>query len=132
MSKTSSKRAADSPIVETPESLRLALRAAFSKKAEHVIVLDLRTKSAFTDYFAICSGQNTRQVKAIADAVEDALRKAGVKPLHVEGHERAEWVLIDGYDFLFHVFTPDTREFYSLERLWGSTEPVTVSERDLG
>lgn len=130
-SKAESKRAADSPLAGAPEELRLAVRAAFSKKAEHVTVLDLRTKAAFTDYFVICSGQSPRQVKAIVDAIEDVLRKAGVKPLHIEGAERAEWVLIDGFDFIVHVFTPDTREFYGLERLWGSADPRPVSEHDL-
>lgn len=131
MSKADSKRSTESPLAHAPEGLLLALKAAFSKKAEHVTLLDLRTKGAFTDYFVICSAQNVRQVKAIVDAIEDVLRKAGVKPLHIEGYARAEWVLIDGFDFLVHVFTPDTREFYSLERLWGSAQPVAISERDL-
>lgn len=131
MSDHVSKRPSSHPLAEVPEELRLALHAAFSKKADHVTVLDLRKKAAFTDFFVVCSGQNTRQVKAIVDAVEDALRKAGIKPLHIEGYERAEWVLIDGFDFIFHVFTPDTREFYSLERLWGSAEPLAVTEADL-
>ena len=131
MSDTVSKRPSQHPLAEVPEELRLALRAAFSKKADHVTVLDLRKKAAFTDFFVVCSGQNTRQVKAIVDAIEDVLRKAGVKPLHIEGYERAEWVLIDGFDFIVHVFTPDTREFYSLERLWGSADPLGVTEADL-
>jgi ribosome-associated protein len=132
MSRADGKGSSAGPLAHAPEGLRLALQAAFSKKAEHVILLDLRAKAAFTDYFVVCSGQNVRQVRAIVDAVEDALRKSGIKPLHVEGYDRAEWVLIDGFDFLVHVFTPDTREFYSLERLWGSAQPVTLSERDLG
>lgn len=131
MSKADSKRSSEHPLAGAPEGLRLALKAAFSKKAEHVTLLDLRAKGAFTDYFAICSGANVRQVRAIVDAVEESLRKAGIKPLHIEGYDRAEWVLIDGFDFLVHVFTPDTREFYSLERLWGSAQPLAVSERDL-
>jgi ribosome-associated protein len=132
MSRADGKRSSDGPLVDAPEGLRLAIRAAFSKKAEHVTLLDLRAKGAFTDYFVICSGHNVRQVRAIVDAVEEVLRKAGIKPLHIEGYNRAEWVLIDGFDFLVHVFTPDTREFYSLERLWGSAQPVTLTERDLG
>ncbi|MCU0255253.1 MAG: ribosome silencing factor [Vicinamibacterales bacterium] len=126
-----SKRSSESPLAEVPEAVRLALRAAFSKKAEHVTVLDLRKKAAFTDFFVICSGQNPRQVKAIVDAIEDVLRKSGIKPLHIEGYERAEWVLLDGFDFIVHVFTPDSREFYSLERLWGAAEPRPVREADL-
>lgn len=131
MSKTESKRPSESPLAGVTEEVRLALRAAFSKKAEHVTLLDLRKKAAFTDFFVICSGQNARQVKAIVDAIEEVLRQAGVKPLHIEGYERADWVLLDGFDFIVHVFTPDTREFYSLERLWGSAEPQSVSEADL-
>jgi ribosome-associated protein len=130
MSNVESKRS-ENPLAGAPEALRLALRAAFAKKAEQVILLDLRKKSAFTDYFAICTGQSPRQVKAITDAIEDVLRKAGIKPLHIEGYARAEWVLIDGFDFIVHVFTPDTREFYSLERLWGSAAPVSVRESHL-
>lgn len=132
MSDTVSKRSSEHPLAEVPEGVRLALSAAFSKKADHVAVLDLRKKAAFTDFFVICSGQHPRQVKAIVDAVEDALRKAGVKPLHIEGYDRAEWVLVDGFDFIVHVFTPDTREFYALERLWGAAAQHAVTEADLG
>ncbi len=131
MSDIVSKRPSESPLAGVPDSLRLALRAAFSKKAEDVTLLDLRRNAAFTDFFAICSGRNPRQVKAIVDAMEDVLRGAGVKPLHIEGYDRAEWVLIDGFDFIVHVFTPDTREFYSLERLWGSAALQAVTEADL-
>jgi ribosome-associated protein len=131
MSEIVSKRQSESPVAGLPEEVRVTLQAAFSKKADHVNVLDLRQKAAFTDFFVICSGQNTRQVKAIVDAIEDVLRKAGVKPLHIEGYQRAEWVLLDAFDFIVHVFTPDTREFYSLERLWGSAEPQPVTEADL-
>jgi ribosome-associated protein len=103
-----------------------AVEAALDKKASGVVVLDLRNTPAFTDYFVLCSGQNQRQVKAIADAVEDALRAARVKPAHIEGYDRAEWVLMDFFTFIVHVFTPATREFYSLERLWGDAERIEV------
>jgi ribosome-associated protein len=105
--------------------------AALDKKALDVVVLDLRHTPAFTDYFILCSGQNQRQVKAIADAVEDALRAARVKPAHVEGYDRAEWVLMDFFTFIVHVFTPQTREFYSLERLWGDAERIVVDDENL-
>ena len=106
-----------------------AVRAAFSKKAERVVVLDLRQGSAFTDFFLVCSGQNARQVKAIVDAVEEALRKTfQQKPLHTEGYGESEWVLLDYFDFVVHVFTPETREFYALERLWGSAERTELSD----
>ena len=93
-----------------------------------VVVLDLRQSPAFTDFFVLCSGTNQRQVKAIADAVEEALRAANVRAAHVEGYERAEWVLMDFFSFIVHVFTPQTREFYSLERLWGDAERIEVSD----
>ena len=102
--------------------------AALDKKASDVVVLDLRQTPAFTDYFILCSGQNQRQVKAIADAIEDALRAARVKPAHVEGYDRAEWVLMDFFTFIVHVFTPQTRAFYSLERLWGDAVRIDVDE----
>jgi ribosome-associated protein len=105
-----------------------AVRAALDKKASDILVLDLRDTPAFTDFFVLCSGQSTRQVKAIADGVEDALRAAKVRPAHVEGYDRAEWILMDYFTFIVHVFTPQTRVFYSLERLWGDAERIEVGE----
>lgn len=105
-----------------------AVRAALDKKALEVVVLDLRHTPAFTDFFLLCSGQNTRQVQTIADAVEAALRTAKVKPAHVEGYKRGDWILMDFFTFIVHVFTPQTRDFYSLERLWGDAERIEVSD----
>jgi ribosome-associated protein len=105
-----------------------AVKAALDKKALEVVVLDLRDTPAFTDFFVLCSGANPRQVKAIADAVEEALREANVRPAHIEGYDRAEWVLMDFFSFIVHVFTPVTREFYALERLWGDAKRIDVSE----
>jgi ribosome-associated protein len=109
-----------------PADVKLAVAAALDKKAIDVIVLDLRKGSAFTDYFLICTGGNVRQVKAIADAVDESFRKKGVKPALVEGYERGDWVLLDYFDFIVHIFTPATREFYSLERLWGDAERIEI------
>ena len=111
-----------------PPAIRLAVEAARDKKAVDLRVLDLRSVDAFTDYFVICSGKNLRQVQAIADAVEDALRKEQVRPAHVEGFKRAEWVLLDYFDFVVHVFSGERREFYALERLWGSAERVLLPD----
>lgn len=105
-----------------------AVRAALDKKAQDVVVLDLRHTPAFTDFFVLCSGQNQRQVKAIADAIDETLRAAKVRPAHIEGYDRAEWVLMDFFTFIVHVFTPQTRAFYSLERLWGDAERIEVSD----
>jgi ribosome-associated protein len=104
------------------------VKAALDKKASDVVVLDLRHTPAFTDFFILCSGQSPRQVKAISDGVEEALRAAKVRPSHVEGYERAEWILMDFFTFIVHVFTPQTRAFYSLERLWGDAERIEVSD----
>ena len=112
-----------------PSEVARAVSAALDKKAHDVIVLDLRGTPAFTDFFVLCSGLNQRQVKAIADAVEEALRAARVRPAHVEGYDRAEWVLMDFFTFIVHVFTPQTRAFYGLERLWGDAERIDVSEQ---
>ncbi len=108
--------------------IALAVKAALAKKAIEVVVLDLRGTPAFTDFFLLCSGQNTRQVQAIADAVEEAFRAEGVRPAHVEGYARAEWILMDYFTFIVHVFSPQTREFYSLERLWGDAVRIEVSD----
>lgn len=107
-----------------------AVRAALDKKALDVVVLDLRNTPAFTDFFVLCSGASTRQVTAIVDAIEEALRQSKVRPAHIEGYDRAEWVLMDFFSFIVHVFTPQTREFYSLERLWGDAERIEVADED--
>ena len=125
---TKRKKAGTPAFGDLPAQIRQAALAAQDKKAEDVAVLNVRDVSSFTDYFVICSGQNARQVKAIADAVEEALLKARTRPAHVEGYDRAEWVLLDCFDFVVHIFTPAMREFYGLERLWGSAERIVVPE----
>ena len=105
-----------------------AVKAVLDKKAVNVVVLDLRHTPAFTDFFVLCSGQNARQVKAIADNVEEVLRAAKVRPAHIEGYDRSEWVLMDFFNFIVHVFSPQTREFYALERLWGDAERIEIDE----
>ena len=92
------------------------------------MALDLRKAQAFTDFFFICTGQNARQVQAIADAIEMALAKDGLKPAHVEGYDRANWILLDYFTFVVHVFAPDARRFYDIERLWGSAERIELPD----
>lgn len=111
-----------------PESLGRAIEAARDKKAVDLVVLDLRPIDAFTDFFFICSGHNPRQIKAIADAIEESLQRSGIRPSHMEGYHRAEWILIDCFDFVVHVFTPETRRFYDLERLWGSAVRLDIPD----
>jgi ribosome-associated protein len=110
-----------------PVQIERAVRAAEDKKANDLVVLDLRKAAGFTDYFVICSGTNPRQIRAIADAVVEGLALEGARPAHVEGYDRSEWILLDYFDFIVHIFAPETRVFYGLERLWGSAERVEVS-----
>jgi ribosome-associated protein len=112
-----------------PKAVATAVRAALGKKAMDVVVLDLRKAGGFTDYFVVCTGGNPRQIQAIADGVEDTLRtEVGEKPALVEGVERSEWMLLDYFNFVVHVFSRDCRAFYGLERLWGSAVRHEFSE----
>lgn len=105
-------------ILDTSEAVKIAAQAASEKKATEIVALDLREVASFTEYFLICTGANTRQVAAIAESVEDQLRKAGRRPMHSEGYGNAEWILLDYGDFIVHVFGSASRRFYDLERLW--------------
>jgi ribosome-associated protein len=108
-------------------AVAVAVRAALGKKAEDEVVLDLRETTDFTDFFVLLSGTNQRQLVAIADAVRDALRiEEGWRTSHVEGYPRQEWILLDYNHFVVHVFTPATRSFYDLERLWGTASRLEV------
>jgi ribosome-associated protein len=101
------------------------LGAVAEKKAEDVVVLDLRKAGGFTDYFVICTGVNARQITAIADAVREALvRDFDERPTLAEGVDKSEWVLLDYFDFVVHIFGPECRAFYGLERLWGNAERI--------
>jgi ribosome-associated protein len=113
-----------------PLPIQRAIKAAQDKKAADIVVMDLREAGAFTDFFVICSGQNPRQVKAIAEHVEEALREAHIRPAHHEGYQRAEWVLLDYFDFIVHVFHRETRLFYALDRLWGSAPRIVPPDRE--
>jgi ribosome-associated protein len=103
-----------------PKQVQAAVDAARDKKASGMVVLDLTKAGAFTDYFVICSAANPRQVQAIADAIEESLKAQKQRPSLVEGYARAEWILLDYFDFVVHVFSRHARDFYGLDRLWGS------------
>ena len=112
-----------------PKTVAAVVKAAHAKQAEHVVVLDLRKSGGFTDYFVICTGANARQIVAIADAVRDTLKSDfGERPVVAEGLDRAEWVLLDYFDFVVHVFSRECRGFYNLERLWGNAERTAADE----
>jgi ribosome-associated protein len=104
-----------------PEQLAdLAAGYAADKKAMGVVRLDLRGVTGYTDFFVVCSGNTDRQTKAIHDGIHEGLKKQhGLLPRRVEGLPEARWILMDYLDVVVHVFTPDTRDFYRLEALWG-------------
>ena len=102
-----------------PDDLTRAIDFATDRKATDLLVLDLRGISDATDYFLIASGASDVHVRSIAEHVLEELKKAGVRPSHIEGLRTGRWVLIDYIDFVVHVFHPAAREFYQLERLWG-------------
>jgi ribosome-associated protein len=106
-----------------------AISACRDKKADEITILELEKGSgAFTDYFVVCSGTNPRQIQAIADEVELRLKKAGMHPHNIEGYKQAEWVLLDYFDFVVHVFSEKSRRFYDLERLWKSAKKLEPAE----
>jgi ribosome-associated protein len=108
------------------ERVYAALHAASEKKAIEPVVLDLREIASFTDYFLIVSGQNERQVQAIADEIYEQLKKSGSAAARVEGYKTAEWILLDFGDFVVHVFEQKARKFYDLERLWRESKRVEL------
>jgi ribosome-associated protein len=117
--------------VEADNFIEAAARAASDKKATDIVALDLREVASFTDYFLLSTGGNARQVTAIAEAVEDELRKLGRRPLHTEGYANAEWVLLDYGDFIVHVFQGATRRFYDLERLWRDAKRIEMEKEEV-
>jgi ribosome-associated protein len=121
--KAVARRASKTP--KLPKSVTGAVQAALDKKAVDVVVLDLRKAGGFTDYFVICTGTNPRQINAISDGVEDRLRKEfGERPALAEGVHKSEWILLDYFNFIVHIFSRECRAFYNLERLWGNAERV--------
>ncbi len=103
---------------ELPGQVREALGAIDEHKGLATVVLDMREVSSFTDFMVLCNGRSEPHVRALADAVEDRLRDHDVKVAHVEGKREGHWVLLDYGDMVVHVFTPEMRSFYQLERLW--------------
>ena len=116
-----------------PEIVRLAIEAAQSKKAGGITVLDLHGLGAFTDYFVICTGYSTPQMKAICDEVEELLyRDLQRTPQHREGHRSAEWALLDFGSLIVHVFGEQARRYYDLERLWRAAPSLALPDEPSG
>ena len=116
--KTSTPTAALKAQPDADKTLKLILSRLDDMKAEETVTIDLRGKSAFSDYMIVTSGRANRHVGAIAENVTKALKENGIKNIHVEGLPNCDWVLIDSGDVVVHVFRPEVREFYNLERLW--------------
>ncbi|MFD2235594.1 ribosome silencing factor [Phaeospirillum tilakii] len=113
-----------SPEETSPAPLLALITAALEDlKAEDIVTFDLRGRTALADGMVIASGRSARQVGAMADRVERALRQAG-QPVSVEGLPQADWVLVDGGDVIVHLFRPEVRTFYNLEKIWARPEPV--------
>jgi ribosome-associated protein len=112
----------------TPEEIATAIgEYASDRKALDIVQLDLRGIIGYTDYFVICTGRTDRQTKAIHDAIHAGMkREHGILPRRVEGLSQARWILMDYLDVVVHVFTPDTREYYRLEQLWGEAPALAV------
>ncbi len=110
--------------LEPAQLAKAAVDIASDKKASDVLLLDIRDISTIADYFVICTGNNTRQIQAIADALNDDLKKQGAQLLYREGDSETGWVLLDYGDIIVHVFAPKEREYYRLERLWSEAKTV--------
>jgi ribosome-associated protein len=116
--KSSTPKAALKAQPDADKTLQLILSRLDDMKAEETVTIDLRGKSAFSDYMIVTTGRANRHVGAIAENVAKGLKETGIKNIHVEGLPNCDWVLIDSGDVVVHVFRPEVREFYNLERMW--------------
>jgi ribosome-associated protein len=111
-------------LIDSGQLARAAVDAASDKKASDVIMLDIRDLTTIADYFVICTGNNPRQINAIADAIDEQLRERGARVLNREGIAETGWVLLDFGDIIVHIFGAKEREYYRLERLWSEAKTV--------
>ena len=100
------------------DALKIALKAADDKKAYDLLALDISGIASFASYFLFCTGDSSRQMQAIADEIEKQLKIAGIHSSHIEGYQNSEWILLDYFDLVIHIFSKEARAFYDLERLW--------------
>lgn len=110
-----------------PDALRTAIRAVEGRKAQDVVILDVRGVNDATDFFVIATGTSDAHVRGIAEAMMEELREEGQPAHHVEGLSLGRWVLLDYVDFVVHLFHPETRSFYQLERLWSDAPELEAS-----
>ena len=111
-------------LLDSGQLARAAVDIASDKKASDVILLDIRDVTTIADYFVICSGNTPRQIRAIADAIDEQLGEQGANLLHREGVAESGWILLDFGDVVIHIFGPREREYYRLERLWSGAKTV--------
>ncbi|MFL5629028.1 MAG: ribosome silencing factor [Ktedonobacteraceae bacterium] len=111
-------------LLDPAQLAKAAVDVASDKKASDIILLDIRDVSTIADYFVICSGNNTRQIRAIAESIDEELEKQGAKVLHREGATESGWLLLDFGDIIVHIFGAKEREYYRLERLWSEAKTV--------
>ena len=109
------------------EMIAIAVKALDGKKGRDIKVLHSADQTTLADYFIICNGTSNTQVRALAEAVEEAMSKAGEEPHHIEGHRGGQWTLMDYSSVVVHIFTEEGREFYDLERLWSDAETVDIA-----
>lgn len=105
---------------KTPEQLKsLIVKSLDSDKAENISTIDLRGQTAIADYMIVASGRSARQVGALAEKIRDRLKASGASDVHIEGLEHCNWVIVDAGDIIVHLFRPEVREFYNIEKMWG-------------
>lgn len=114
--------------IDSRKRALLCINACLEKKARDLVVLSVKEISAFADYFILCSGASDRQVRAVASAIQENLKKEGILPLGVEGEESGRWILLDYDDLIIHVFLESVRTFYDLERLWSDAPRMAVPD----
>ena len=110
------------------DALKAFLKASLERKAKDLIILNVKEISAFADYFIICSGTSDRQVRAIAESIQERLKSAGILPLGIEGETAGQWILMDYGDVIIHVFLETVRTFYDIERLWSEAPRMDIPD----
>jgi len=117
------KKAAPKAATMSDDVLKIVASSLDDDKAEDIVSIDLRGKSSIADYMVIATGRSSRQLAAMAQHLDEKLHKLGVKGVAVEGKTQGDWVLLDGGDVVVHLFRPEVREFYNLEKMWGAELP---------
>jgi ribosome-associated protein len=121
-------KARGEPLIDSKEKAIKAAKAALSKKAKDTVVLELKDLSAIADYFIICSGDSSTQIRAIAETIEEKFSKYKMPLLGIEGRQFARWVLMDYGDVVIHIFSEESRDYYELEKLWLDAPRISIDK----